>query len=58
MLNGLHRKVDVQVRPEEVILLGTLYVQNLGNRSVNEPRKLPKWHEELTISQEKPEPQR
>jgi hypothetical protein len=58
MLNGLHRKVDVKVRPEEVIFLGTLNVQNLGNRSINEPRETPERYEELTVSQEQPKPER
>jgi hypothetical protein len=58
VLNGLHRKVHVQIGPEEVILLRTLDVQDLGNRSINEPRELPERYEELTVSQEQPKSQR
>ncbi len=58
MLNGLHRKVHVQIRPEEVICLGTLNVQNLGDWSIREPRELPEWYEELAVSQKQPKPKR
>jgi hypothetical protein len=43
------------VRQEEVILLGTVNVQNLGDRSVNEPRELSEGQEQLPISEEEPE---
>jgi hypothetical protein len=58
MFNGLYRKINVKIRPEEVISLGTLNVQDLRDRSISEPRELLERYEELPVSQEQPKPQR
>jgi len=55
MLERVHRQVDIQVGPAELIGGWPLYVGNLAYRCVSEPRKLTKRYEQLTAVQEEPE---
>lgn len=55
MLDGFHRKADVQVGPVEVIPAEESNVLQLPNAGVMEPRIQLKGEECLTVGQQQPE---
>jgi len=40
VVDGFQRKIDVEGRPVQVIEAGTLNIENLGHRSLPEPREV------------------
>jgi len=49
MLDGLHREIDVQLRPMEVMWRRPLDVQHLPDRCGLEPRKALEREKELAV---------
>ena len=45
-------EIDIEVRPVQVVCTWQLYVADLSNRGVFEPRKLLERHEELLLADE------
>jgi len=58
VLDGLHGKVNVELRPVQVIGARLPNGEDLPNRRVSKPRKAGKRHEQLTSRQQEPESSR
>ena len=55
MFDGLWAKIDVQIRPAEVVGRTRFNVENLGDGRVLEPRKVIKGQEQRPVSAEEPD---
>lgn len=53
--DGVHRQVDVEVGPVEMVGREDLYVEELSDRGILEPGKVSEREEEFFISQQQPE---
>src|SRR3972149_10109422 len=58
MFDGLHREIDIEIRPVQVVRAWKLHVRDFPNRSLPKPRKLVERHEQLPFPDEQPEPVR
>ena len=56
MLDGLYRKVNVQIRPVQMMGMDKFDVHQLPDRGLMEPRELLKGDEQFSILDQEPEP--
>jgi hypothetical protein len=52
----LHVKIDVEVRPIEVMGLWAFHMENAGHRGIAEPGKVLEGKKDLAIPEEQPDP--
>ena len=55
MFDGFEAKVDIQIRPVEMVGRTLLYIEYLGDGCVAEPREVLEGQEQLTVSATEPD---
>src|ERR1700704_3390060 len=56
VFDGVHREIDVQVRPVQVMGSRKLDIRDFSNRRLPKPGKLCERYEELALADKQPEP--